>query len=139
MRRLVILISFFFLFAGFARTVSAQAPADHTVSGKAFLADGSPATSNEDRAAAVFALTDAQMNQFEKCLKDGVDRMNCAGRNKTASSPTGDDGSFSFRLKDGVYHLLAVVDEPAAFSQSSGTADVTVQGADVHKDVGINQ
>lgn len=116
---------------------SPQAEALWTVSGTLYTADGTPAINDANQGAAVFVLTDAQMKLFNKCLDDGIDRFHCADRNQTDSVSTDGHGSFTFRLKDGTYHLLGVVSEADTFEQFVGMETVEVRGADVHKDLGV--
>jgi len=111
-----------------------------TVSGTAYMADGSLALGGEKRLGTVFAIPAENFDTLNDCISGGMDSFNCAVRSRLTSMNTEHDGSYKFQLNNNSYQLIGVEtvwSDNGTKTEYVGFVGVQVNGSDVHQDITI--
>jgi len=111
-----------------------------TLSGTAYMADGSLALGGDKRLGTVFVIPLENSDAFNDCISTGTDVFNCAVGSRLFSINTEHDGSFTFQVTNDVYEVVGVEtlwNDDGTKTESVGIVSVSVNGADVHKDITI--
>ncbi|MGB7233872.1 MAG: hypothetical protein WBD19_19535, partial [Candidatus Acidiferrum sp.] len=90
------------------KTSTAQDYTFWTLSGTAYMADGSLALGGDKRLGTVFVIPLENSNAFNDCISNGTDIFNCAVGSRLFSMNTEHDGSFGFQVNNDMYELVGV-------------------------------